>query len=341
MTATLRIVAAGPGVTLQDGGRRGYLRFGVTGAGPMDPAAHATANLAAYMPPDSTAIEVSVGGLELEAEGEALNLAIAGGEFAVALDGAALPHPVALTLEPGARAAIRAGPSGAWTYVAVAGHIDVPPVLGSVSTHVRTGLGGLEGRALAAGDGLTIRQPGRRHMPPAAVEAPWLDRPGDLVRVVLGPQDDHFAPDQVDAFLHGRWTLTARSDRMAYMLEGPKLSHAKGFNIVSDGIQMGAVQVPGSGQPIVLMADRQPTGGYPKIATVIGADLGTMAQLRPGARFRFQAVSIEDAVAARRQLHQALATPPTLRPVVRTEFTSGFLLDRNLIDGMVDAAQDG
>jgi hypothetical protein len=89
------------------------------------------------------------------------------------------------------------------------------------------------------------------------------------------------------------------------------------------------------------MADRQPTGGYPKIATVIGADLGPMAQLRPGARFRFQAVSIEDAVAARRQLHQALAKPPTLRPVVRTEFTSGFLLDRNLIDGMVDAARDG
>jgi biotin-dependent carboxylase-like uncharacterized protein len=336
----LRIVSAGPGVTLQDSGRHGLLRFGVTGAGPMDPAAHATANSAAGVAPGSAALEVSLGGVELEVDGDALVIAVAGGSFVVMADGTALAHPCVLTLGTGVRLSVRAGESGAWTYVAVGGHIDVPPVLGSVSTHTRSGLGGLDGRALTAGDALPVRAPSHHEGPPATFDAPWLDRPGDVVRVVLGPQDDYFAADQIAAFLNGPWTLTARSDRMAYVLEGPKLAHAKGFNIVSDGIPMGAIQVPGSGQPIVLMADRQPTGGYPKIATVIGADLGPLAQLRPGAQLRFEAVSIEDAVAARRQLWHAVAQPLALRPIVRTEFSSDFLLGTNLIGGMVDAGHD-
>jgi 5-oxoprolinase (ATP-hydrolysing) subunit C len=340
VSAVLRIVNAGPGVTLQDGGRHGLLRFGVTGAGPMDPAAHATANSAAGVAPASAALEVSLGGVELEVEGEPLVVAVVGGSFVVMADGTALAHPCVLTLEPGVRLSIRAGESGAWTYVAVGGHIDVPLVLGSVSTHTRSGLGGLDGRALTAGDALPVCSPSHLEGPPATFDAPWLEGPGDVVRVVLGPQDDYFAADQIAAFLNGPWTLTARSDRMAYVLEGPKLAHAKGFNIVSDGIPMGAIQVPGSGKPIVLMADRQPTGGYPKIATVIGADLGPLAQLRPGARFRFEAVSIEDAVAARRRLWHAVAQPLSLRPIVRTEFPSDFLLGTNLIGGIVDAGHD-
>lgn len=340
MSATLRIVSAGPGVTLQDGGRHGLLRFGVTSAGPMDPAAHATANNAAGVPPASAALEVSMGGVELEVQGDALVVAVAGGSFVVIADGTELAHPCVLTLEPGVRLSVRAGARGAWTYVAVGGRIDVPPVLGSVSTHTRSGLGGLDGRALAAGDAMAVRSPSQHDGPPATFDSPWLDRPGDVARVVLGPQDDYFDPDQVEAFLHGPWTVTGRSDRMAYILEGPKLAHAKGFNIVSDGIPMGAVQVPGSGKPIVLMADRQPTGGYPKIATVIGADLGPLAQLRPGAEFRFEAVTIEDAVAARRQLWQAVAQPLSLRPIVRTEFSSDFLLRTNLIGGIVDAGRE-
>ena len=126
-----------------------------------------------------------------------------------------------------------------------------------------------------------------------AIVAPWLDRPVDTIRVVLGPQHDYFADDQIAAFLAGPWTVSARSDRMAYFLDGPRLTHARGYNIVSDGIAMGAIQVPGDGRPIVLMADRQSTGGYPKIATIIGPDLGRLAQARPGAVFRFAAVSIE------------------------------------------------
>jgi biotin-dependent carboxylase-like uncharacterized protein len=222
--------------------------------------------------------------------------------------------------------------------VAVAGRIDVPLTLGSVSTHTRTGIGGLCGRMLAAGDLLPVTVP--RDVGPATAEikAPWLDRPGDIIRVVLGPQDDYFPSEQITAFLNGPWTLSHRCDRMAYLLDGRPLVHAIGFNIVSDGIARGAIQVPGDGMPVILMADRQPTGGYPKIANVIGADLGRVAQFRPGTRFSFAAVSITDAVAARRDDVEALAGSVTCQPLVRTHLPSEFLLSRNLVDGVTDGA---
>ena len=339
MSAALRVIAAGPGVTLQDHGRDGYLRFGVTVAGPMDPAAFATANLAVGAPLGAAAIEVSLGGLALAAEGTALSLAIAGGTFRLALDGRALPSAVVLRLEPGATLAIRPGPAGAWCYVAIGGRFDVPPMLGSISTHTRSGIGGLSGRALAVGDLLPVVQADAVDGPEGAIEAPWLDRRGDTVRVVLGPQDDYFAADQIAAFLAGPWTVSIRSDRMAYLLDGPALGHAKGFNIVSDGIAMGAVQVPGDGRPVVLMADRQPTGGYPKIANVIGADLGRLAQLRPGAQLRFAAVSIAQAVAARRAEAAALARPIAIVPQRRSDLSSELLLDLNLVSGVTSGAE--
>jgi len=233
--------------------------------------------------------------------------------------------------------AVRAGSAGSWCYVAAAGRIAVAPMLGSVSTHTRTGLGGLGGRPLAAGDILPVETPRALGGGPAEIGAPAIRRGDGPIRVVLGPQDDFFAPDQIEAFLRGPWTVSARSDRMAYMLEGPKLTHAKGFNIVSDGIAMGAIQVPGAGQPVVLMADRQPTGGYPKIATVIGVDLGRLAQMRPGERLSFAAASVEEAVEARRQEARLLAEPVALSPLVRTEFASEFLLGLNLVDGVTAA----
>lgn len=333
----LTIVSAGPGVTLQDAGRRGHLRYGVTGCGPMDPAAFATAQRALGNPPGAAAIEISLGGLEVEARDGALDLAVAGGGFAVALDGRALPSAVALRLAPGSRLSIRAGTSGAWTYLAVAGEIDVPPVLGSRATHTRSHLGGLDGRALVAGDTLPIV--GRRAVVavPMELEVPWLDASTAPVRVVLGPQDDYFAPDQIAAFLARAWRLSPRSDRMAHALDGAPLSHARGHDIVSDAVAHGAVQVPGSGLPFVLMADRQPTGGYPKIATVIGADLGRMAQFRPGAEVRFEAVDLATAVAARRRLAERLAGPIAATPLVRTDFDAEWLLGHNLVSGTVDA----
>jgi biotin-dependent carboxylase-like uncharacterized protein len=333
--AILRVLSAGPGATLQDAGRHGYLRFGVTAAGPMDRLAHAAANLAVGNPAGATAIEVSVGGIEVTAESAPLHVAIAGGEFALSLDGRPLPSAVALALDEGAVLKIRAGASGSWCYLAVAGRFAVPKVLGSHATHTRTGFGGVDGRAIAAGDRFGIERSESSAPSPGAILAPWLDRPFDTVRVVLGPQHDYFAEDQIAAFLAGPWSVSAKGDRMACFLDGPRLTHARGYNIVSDGIAMGAIQVPGDGRPIVLMADRQSTGGYPKIATVIGPDIGKLAQARPGTTFRFAAVSIEQAVAARREEAALLARGIVVEPLVRTHLTSEFLLGLNLIGGVV------
>jgi biotin-dependent carboxylase-like uncharacterized protein len=334
VSAALELLAVGPAVTLQDAGRFGLMRFGVTAAGPMDPLAFATANRAVGAPEGAAAIEISLGGLELTSVGATVPVALAGGAFDVSLDGSPLPPAVRLALEPGARLRVRAGAAGAWCYLAVGGTLDVAPMLGAVATHVRSGLGGIGGRALAAGDRLTLRDPAPAPLGAAALLAPWLERPGDVIRVILGPQADYFAADQIAAFCAGPWTVSPRSDRMAYLLDGPLLRHARGFNIVSDGIVMGAIQVPGDGKPIVLMADRQVTGGYPKIATVIGADLGRLAQCRPGARLRFAAVAVDDAVAARRAERVALAPPPQTEPVIRKALSSELLLGINLIGGV-------
>jgi 5-oxoprolinase (ATP-hydrolysing) subunit C len=334
MSVRLRVLTAGPGVTLQNGGRRGWLRYGVTAAGPMDPLALATANLAAGAARDAPAIEVSLGGVELSVEGGELSVAVAGGTFRLTYAGREFTTPALVRLIPHAALAIRAGADGAWCYVAVAGRLDLPATLGSVSTHVRSGIGGLQGRALAAGDVLAVST--RQILEPeiAIIAAPWLVRADGPIRVVLGPQDDYFSADQIACFLQGPWTLSSRSDRMAYILEGTPLVHAKGFNIVSDGIAMGAIQVPGNGFPVVLMADRQPTGGYPKIATVIGVDLGRLAQRRAGAQLSFQAVGIDEAVGLRRGEAAVLAAPIMREALIRSELSSEFLLAINLVGGV-------
>lgn len=335
MTA-LRILSAGPGVTVQDGGRHGYLRYGVTVAGPMDPFAHAVANRALGNAAGSAAIEVSLGGVEIAADEQPVTVALAGGSFRVTLDGEALPAAMVLRLEPGATLRLRAGDAGMWGYLAVAGGLDLPPVLGSQATHLRTGMGGPGGRMLRAGDSLPVGVETGGSTGPGEILAPLLDRPADLIRVLPGPQDDYFDAEAFAAFLAGPWRISERGDRMACFLEGPALSHRLGFNIPSDGVAMGAIQVPGEGQPIVLMADRQSTGGYPKIATVIGADLGRLAQARPGSQIAFRAVSHAEAVRALAEERAFLAGPIPIEPLRRTTFSAEFLLARNLVDGWID-----
>lgn len=334
----LRIISAGPGTTVQDGGRHGYMRIGVTASGPMDPLAHATANRAVGAKAEATAIEVGLGGLCVTAEDGPLTLAIAGAPFLAMIDGQKLETPLVLTLEAGRELSLRAGATGAWCYLAAQGGMVVKPVLGSTATHTRAGIGGLRGAPLKAGDLIPVAgEGGRPPTAPARLVSPWLERSETVIRVVLGPQHDYFSADQISAFLGRDWTLSPRSDRMGYLLEGEPLRHRNGFDVVSDGIAHGAIQVPGEGRPIVLMADRQPTGGYPKIANVIGADLGAFAQLRPGARFRFTAVTIEEAVAARRLQAEALARAIERVPMIRTQLPSDFLLGLNLVGGVVNA----
>lgn len=331
MSVSLRILQAGPGVTIQDAGRWGYLRYGVTQAGPMDGLAHEAANIAAGSPPGAAAIEVSVGGLEVMAEGGSVGFAIVGGAFRVFRDGVALPSTCVAALQPGQKLAIRAGAGGAWAYLAFSARIDVGAELGSLSMHVRSGVGG---RGLKAGDGLTLADV--REGPASPVLLADIADGGDApIRIVPGPQDDYFDAANVARFLEGPWRISPRSDRMAYALDGPKIEHARGFNIVSDGIAFGAIQVPGDGVPFVQMADRAPTGGYPKIGTVIAADLGRLAQMRPGASLRFQAVPVDEAVAAwrtaRERLGALLAERGARNPSPET------LLASNLVSGVVSA----
>lgn len=330
MSARLLIRAAGPGVTVQDAGRFGYSSYGVTPAGPMDETAFRTATGAVGA---AAAIEVSLGGVTLESEGASLAVAIAGGAFDIRIDSEKLPPACLIALTPGARLAIRAGVSGAWCYVAIGARFDLPLALGSLSTHARSGIGP---KPLAAGDALRLLDVAPAPDGPQAIDAPWLAQDDAPIRVMLGPQDDYFTPEAIEAFLSSKWRVGARSDRMAYALEGPKLTHSRGHDIVSDGAAIGAIQVPGSGAPFVLMADRQPTGGYPKIATAIGADIGRLAQLRPGETLRFEKVGWAEAVAARAALKNKLAAEAVLTPLA-AEVSTEKLLAVNLIGGVVSA----
>ncbi len=170
----------------------------------------------------------------------------------------------------------------------------------------------------------------------ATIDAPWLARAPDPFRVVLGPQDDYFAAETLSAFFAGAFTLTPMADRMAYRLDGPKIAHAGGYDIVSDGVALGAIQIAGDKQPLVLMADRQPTGGYPKLGHVARADIGRLAQMRPGETCRFRAVCVAEARAALFAREDEIATTVArLRPL-RRALASETLFAANLIDGVVD-----
>ncbi len=335
MTATIIVGAVGPGATIQDAGRFGLLRFGVTPAGPMDPFALAKANLALGNPPGAAAIEVAPGGIALTCDAP-LPMAFAGGAFRWARDDQALPSAARVMLRPGETLRARSGTWGQWCYLAVPGGIDVPLVLGSRATHARSKLGGLEGRVLAAGDRLAFLGGAAGELDDVEIDAEWLKPMEAPLGVVLGPQDDHFKAEAVASFLEARWTVTAAADRMAYALDGPPLAHARDLNIVSNGVALGAVQVAGDGKPLVLMADRQPTGGYPKIAHVRRVDIGRLAQLRPGQSCRFAAQTAEEARHALLHRDAALALSlQRLEPLRRVPSTAS-LSDKNLICGVTD-----
>jgi 5-oxoprolinase (ATP-hydrolysing) subunit C len=337
MRGFLRVQRAGPGATIQDGGRHGYQRYGVTSAGPMDWVAFQTAN-SALGNDRAAAVEISVGGLEVICEDAPLALAYAGEAFLWRRDGVLLPNAARLLLEPGKALAARAGESGAFAYLAVEGGFETPVTMGSWATHVRSAMGGIEGRMLRAGDVLpaasTMRLDGASFE--AMIDAPWLAREPDPFRVVLGPQDDYFTGETLSAFFEGQFTLTPLADRMAYRLDGPDIAHARGYDIVSDAIALGAIQIAGDKKPLILMADRQPTGGYPKLGHVVRADIGRLAQMRPGETCCFRAVSMAEARAALLLREDEIATTlQHLRPL-RRALTSESLFEANLIGGVVD-----
>jgi biotin-dependent carboxylase-like uncharacterized protein len=302
--AVLRVINPGALATLQDRGRMGYQRYGVPQSGAIDMLTFEIACMLVGNAPDEAAVEFTLMGGSYLLESGACRAAVAGA-FAVTLNGAAMPPFRAFDLRAGDTLRIGSGMishGSARGYLAVAGGFDVAPVLGSRSTHVRSGIGGLDGAALRKDARLRLRAAPRLAGPPLALD-PRLARhdPGPI-RVLPGPQDDYFDAAGWEILLGESWRMSPQSDRMGMRLEGPRVPHKGDYNIVSDGVPHGAIQVPGDGQPIVMLADRQSTGGYPKIATVISADLPRLGQLRPGDGLRFARVTIGEAETAAREL---------------------------------------
>lgn len=337
MREALRVVAAGAGATIQDAGRRGYMRFGISGSGAMDLDLLALANALVGNPGDTAAIEIAMLGPTLVCEADRCRVALAGAPFVLGLNGQRLDAYTACDLRRGDRLTLGAPREGMRAYLAVSGGFALAPMLGSLSTHTRSRLGGLDGTALRAGDRLPLLDPAPAAQP-LTLPAHHRPRFGGPIRVVLGPQADSFTEAGLRTFLTEPYTLTARADRMGCHLDGPAIAHADGFNIVSDGIVNGSIQVPGHGRPLILLADRHTTGGYPKIATVISADLGRLAQVRPGEAIRFEAVSVEAAQAIAREARQAVSRRlAAMIPAGGGSLDSAFLLACNLIGGVVSA----
>lgn len=310
---SVEVIRPGLMTTVQDRGRRGYQQYGITSGGAMDLFALRAANLLVGNDEGDAALEATLAGPTLRFERAAV-IAVCGGDLSPAVDGVPLPMWRPALVPAGAVLAFGRPRGGCRAYIAAAGGFAVPPVLGSRSADLRAGLGGGFGRALRAGDRLPLGMPsplagriaaelrgraGGGAFAAAAWRLPHSMLPGyaaePVVRAVRGPHFGRFAPEAQEALFTVPMRVTPQSDRMGYRLEGPTLPLAETFEPISSAVSFGTVQVPPNGQPIVLMADRQPTGGYPVIAQVIRADLPLLAQLAPGKTLRFQEVSLQAA----------------------------------------------
>jgi biotin-dependent carboxylase-like uncharacterized protein len=224
------------------------------------------------------------------------------------VNGAEVPRWATIALKAGDVVKLGPARAGVRSYLAFSGGLDVPLVLGSRSTYVRGRLGGLDGRALRKGDTLHVLPFGA--VRPRRVERRALPEYGSesAIRVVLGPQADRFTDAGIRTLLGSAYEVLPQSDRMGARLAGPRIEHARGHDIISDGIALGSIQVPGDGQPIILLVDRQSTGGYTKVATVCSCDVGRIGQARPGQSLRFQAVAVAEAHRLLRESDAVLAT---------------------------------
>jgi biotin-dependent carboxylase-like uncharacterized protein len=280
--------------TVQDLGRYGFQDRGVPVSGAMDAFALRVGNALVGNEAHAAGIEITYGGFAAEFGSDVI-FSLTGAKAPARLNGLDIAFWCSIQARSGDRLWIDIAPKGARILLCVSGGIDVPVVMGSRSTYLKAGFGGHQGRALKAGDRLPCGRPRFKPLPrfdPALI--PEYDDPV-RVRAVPGPQDHAFTTEALERFFSSDYTVSARSDRMGLMLEGPVLAHRKAADILSDGIIAGSVQVPGSGQPIVLMADRQTIGGYAKIATVISVDLSRLAQILPGDRVRFEPIGASEA----------------------------------------------
>ena len=288
----LRILDPGILTTIQDAGRRGYQAYGVPVSGAMDLPALRAANKLVGNAPDDAALEIH-SPVALQTDAPHL-IALTGTDARFEINGRVLPMWMSVFVRAGATIEIAPKRAGRWIYLAIHGGIDVPRVLGSKSTFLRGKFGGLEGRALAAGDQIPVGAPTLGDLVAAAGRGA-NDRAyrQSEIRVILGPHDDWFAPEAIAALTREEYIVSETADRMGYRLHGAVLSRQRAQELVSCGVPLGAIQVPPDGQPIVLMADHQTTGGYPIIATVITEDIARVAQSVPGERLTFRVVALK------------------------------------------------
>ena len=284
----------GPLTTVQDSGRPGQLRFGIPPSGPVDRRAFIVGNRLVGNPDGAASLECTLMGPRFTAQA-ACTIAVTGAAMPLTINAAEAPMWASITLRPGDVVKLGAARSGVRAYVAFGGGIDVPIVLGSRSTYVRGRLGGLEGRPLKRDD--VLRLGAAPPWPPRTMDPRLVpDFTGEPeLRVVLGPQAERFTTDGIAALLGSAYEMLPQSDRMGARLRGGRIAHVRGHDIISDGIPYGGIQVPGDGQPIVLLVDRQSTGGYTKVATVCSVDLARLGQVKPGHRVAFRAVDVAEA----------------------------------------------
>jgi antagonist of KipI len=294
----ITIVNPGLYTTVQDRGRWGYQQFGMPVAGAMDDYSLRVANILVGNDEYEAALETTLTGPEICFNTDAV-IAITGANMLPIVNGQIVPMWRSIRLSKGDVLSFSAATSGARGYIAFAGGLDTPVVMGSRSTYIRGGIGGYEGRKLKSGDEINLRNSGLslEQLVNRAIPTQYVPeyKTSCQIRAVPGPQDDCFTEESLERFFSSEYEITGEADRMGYRLSGPALSHKSGPDIISDGINIGSIQVPGHGMPIVMMADRQTTGGYTKIATVISTDIALMAQLKPGDRVSFIRVDVSEA----------------------------------------------
>lgn len=294
----LEIIKPGMLTTIQDLGRRDYQIYGVSTCGAMDTFSLRLANILVGNLEGEAGLEITLLGPKIKFIHDGL-IAITGANLSPKINGEMLPLWKSIKVSKGDILVFGPIRYGCRSYLAVGGGIDVPQVMGSKSTFIRGGYGGLEGRKLQEGDIISIgglklnnRLLAGRQLPPYYIPNYEEDR---KVRVILGPQVEAFTNDAIENLFSNPYGISTNSDRMGFRLEGVSLTHVSGADILSDFIMAGSIQVPGSGQPIILMSDCQVTGGYTKIGVVIGADLPYLAQKKPGDFVRFEQIEITEA----------------------------------------------
>lgn len=310
--SSLTVESPGLLTTVQDLGRPGFGPLGVSQSGAADPVALRLGNLLVGNLSNSAALEMTLlGGTFVFPEGAVI--AITGADFGPTVKDQPLEMWTQHIIEPGAKLKLGSTQNYARSYLAIAGGIDVPPFLGSASTHLVSSLGGFQGRALRKGDVLPLGRPANR-IPPRRISQVALFnlKPRKKLRVTDGPQSDQFSEDAKQSFFRALFRVSEDANRLGIRLEGPALSVSMPAEMITEGVTLGAVQITPSGQAIILGVEQQTTGGYPKIANVIGADLHRLGQLRPRDEFRFERIPLAVARSLWLEQERLLSNPGQL-----------------------------